>query len=112
MNSHTKLVGIKLLHTIIWLFFNVVIFYLLFAVVTNRIDIWVWLGLACFLLEGFVLLIFKYFCPLTLWARKYSTSTAANFDIYIPEWLAKHNKLIYSIILGVVILILIYKLVR
>jgi hypothetical protein len=53
-----------------------------------------------------VLLIFKNFCPLTLWARKYSNSTRDNFDIYITNWLAKYNKIIYTSILGVVILIL------
>jgi hypothetical protein len=33
---------IKIIHTIIWLFFNVVIFYLLYAAIVNKIDIWVW----------------------------------------------------------------------
>jgi hypothetical protein len=61
--------------------------------------------------EGLVLLIFKNFCLLTLWARKYSTSTRHNFDIYIPNGLAKYNKPIYSSLLGVVIVILVYRLV-
>jgi hypothetical protein len=61
--------------------------------------------------EGLVLLLFKNFCPLTLWARKYSASTRHNFDIYIPNWLAKYNKPIYSSLLGVVIVILVYRLV-
>lgn len=112
MNPNTKLIGIKVLHTVIWIFFNVVIFYLLYAVVTDQIDYWVWIGLGCFLAEGIVLLIFKNYCPLTVWARKYSNSTRDNFDIYIPNWLARHNKLIYTSLLGVVILILIYQLVR
>lgn len=112
MNPNTKLIGIKVLHTVIWIFFNVVIFYLLYAVVTDQIDYWVWIGLGCFLAEGIVLLIFKNYCPLTVWAHKYSNSTRDNFDIYIPNWLARHNKLIYTSLLGVVILILIYQLVR
>ena len=112
MEDSTKLIGIKLLHTVIWVFFNVIIFYLLYAVLTNRIDLWVWLGLGCFLLEGIVLLVFKNFCPLTLWARKYSNSTLDNFDIYIPNWLARYNKLIYTSLLGVIILILIFQLVK
>lgn len=111
MNNSTKLIGIKVLHTLIWIFFNVVIFYLLYAVLTNRIDQWVWIGLGCFLLEGVVLLIFKNFCPLTLWARQYSISTAHNFDIYIPNWLAQYNKPIYTGLLVVVIVILVYRLV-
>ncbi len=112
MDSRTKLIGIKLLHTLIWVFFNVVIFYLLYAVITNRIDHWVWIGLGCFVVEGIVLLIFKNFCPLTVWARKYSSSTRDNFDIYIPNWLARYNKPIYTSLLAVVILILIYQLMR
>lgn len=111
MNPNTKLIGIKVLHTVIWIFFNIVIFYLLYAVVTDQIDYWVWIGLGCFLAEGIVLLIFKNYCPLTVWARKYSNSTRDNFDIYIPNWLARHNKLIYTSLLGFVILILIYQLV-
>lgn len=112
MNPNTKLISIKVLHTVIWIFFNIVIFYLLYAVVTDQIDYWVWIGLSCFVVEGIVLLIFKNYCPLTLWARKYSSSTRDNFDIYTPNWLARYNKLIYTSLLGVVILILIYQLAR
>lgn len=112
MNVGARLISIKILHTLIWVFFNVVIFYLLYAVITNQIDHWVWIELGCFVTEGIVLLIFKNYCPLTLWARKYSNSTRDNFDIYIPNWLARYNKLIYTSLLGVVILILIYQLIR
>jgi hypothetical protein len=112
MNASAKLVFIKVIHTLIWLFFNGVIFYLFYAVITNRIDQWVWLGLGSFLVEGIVLLLFKNHCPLTVWARQYSSSTRHNFDIYIPNWLARYNKTIYTSLLGVVIGILIYQLVR
>ncbi len=101
---------IKIIHTVVWIFFNVVIFYLLYAVIANRIDFLVWFGLGLFLAEGIVLLLFKNMCPLTVMARKYSDSPKNNFDIYLPEWLAKYNKLIYSIILLIVIVILIYRL--
>lgn len=105
-----QLRNIKIIHTVVWIFFNVVIFYLLYAVIANKIDFLVWIGLGLFLLEGIVLLLFKNMCPLTVMARKYSDSQKNNFDIYLPEWLAKYNKLIYSIILLIVILILIYRL--
>jgi hypothetical protein len=101
---------IKLLHTIIWVFFNVVLFYLLYAVIINKIDIWVWICIGLVLLEIITLLVFKWFCPLTVWARKYSNSTKDNFDIYLPEWLAKNNKLIYGIIFSLSLLILLFRL--
>lgn len=110
MNSITKLRLVKLIHTIIWLFFNVVIFYLLYAVIVNKIDVWVWICLGFILLETIILLVFKKVCPVTIVARKYSDSDKDNFDIYLPNWLAKHNKLIYSAIVLVAIIILIYRL--
>jgi hypothetical protein len=67
-----------------------------YAVIVNKIDKWVWIGIALILLEGIVLLIFKKMCPLTIIARKYSDSSKDNFDIYLPNWLAKYNKLIYT----------------
>ncbi|MBX9784236.1 MAG: hypothetical protein K2X48_13180 [Chitinophagaceae bacterium] len=101
---------IKTLHTIIWLFFNVVIFYLLYAVIINKIDKWVWIGVGLVALEVITLLVFKWFCPLTVWAKKYSDSAKNNFDIYLPEWLAKYNKLIYGSIFCISLLILLFRL--
>lgn len=112
LSGNTKLTIIKIIHTLVWIFFNIVIFYLLYAAITNKIDKWLWIGYGLFVLEGIVLLCFRFFCPLTVIARKYSNSTKHNFDIYLPEWLAKHNKLIYTSILGVAILITIYQLVK
>lgn len=96
----------------IWVFFNVVIFYMLYAVLVNKLDIWLWIGYGLFALEGVILLLFKFFCPLTVMARKYSDSTRENFDIYIPNWLAKYNKLIYTSILVIIIIITLYQLFK
>lgn len=78
---------------------------MLYAVIIGKIDLWLWIGYGLFVLEGITLVIFKFICPLTVMARKYSNSSKANFDIYLPNWLAKHNKLIYTIILAVIIII-------
>ncbi len=111
MTNAGKLVIIKSIHSAIWLFFNVVLFYLLYAVLFNKIDKWVWTGLSLIAVEGIVLLIFHCQCPLTVVARRYSTATKDNFDIYLPNWLAKNNKLIYTSFLMVIICILIYRLI-
>ena len=106
----TPITRIRILHTAIWIFYNIIIFYLFFAVVTDRIGIRVWICIGLVVAEGLVLLLFKTICPVTIMARKYSTSTKANFDIFLPLWLAKHNKLIYTSIFIVTMIILIYKL--
>lgn len=99
MESKTKLTLIKSIHTAIWVFMNVVIFYMLYAAISNKLDRWLWIGYGFVFLEWLILLIFKSHCPLNLLARKYTNSTQDNFDIYLPAWLAKYTKLIYTTIL-------------
>ncbi len=110
MSPNSKLILIKIIHTLIWVFFNVVIFYLLYAVIIDKIDFLVWICIGLLVLEGLVLLVFKSVCPITLAARKYSHSQKHNFDIFLPNWLAKYNKPIYTTIVMVAIIILIYRL--
>ena len=62
-------------------------------------------------MEGLVLLVFKSFCPITVVARKYSDSDRANFDIYLPNCLAKYNKVIYTSIVIVGVVILLFRLI-
>ena len=109
MTNETKLKTIKTVHTAIWLFFNFVIFYMLYAVVSGKLDIWIWIGFGLVFLEGLTLLIFKWHCPLTVLAKRYSTSDQDNFDIYLPNWLAKNTKIIYT---SLVIIILIITIAR
>jgi len=111
MTKEAKLTIIKMVHTIVWLFFNVVIFYMLYAVIVGRLDLWLWLGYGLILLEGLILLSFRFFCPLTIIARRYSDSQKDNFDIYLPNWLAKYNKLIYTGIMVVILIITILRLI-
>lgn len=104
-----RLFWIKFLHTAIWVFFNVVIFYMLYAVTFGTIDHWLWIGYALIVAEGLTLLLFRFYCPLTVWARRYSDSQAANFDIFLPEWLAKYNKQIYTVIMVVILALTVYR---
>ena len=63
MNNQQKLTTIKIIHTLIWLFFNVVLLYMAYAVVTDKIDRYVWIGIVLIILEGLVLLLFRKMCP-------------------------------------------------
>ena len=98
MKQTNKLLIIKLLHTLIWVFFVTVIFYVLYSGITNKVTIYTWIGIGLIIGEGLVLLMFKMYCPLTVIARNYSDSQKDNFDIFLPNWLARHNKLIFTTI--------------
>ncbi|MBK6628278.1 MAG: hypothetical protein IPJ87_07050 [Flavobacteriales bacterium] len=111
MVARSALVAIKVLHTLIWVVLSAVIHYLLYAVIADRINRWFWWGLGLVGLEIATLVVFRMSCPLTVVARRYSDSQRANFDIYLPEWLARHNKTIYSVIMGVVLVGLVWRLV-
>lgn len=110
MRNASKLIFVKLIHTIVWVFFSSVIFYMFYAVIVNKIDKWLWIGYGLVMLECITLLVFRWVCPITLIARRYSDSQKDNFDIYLPNWIARHNKLIYTVIMGVIILLTLYRL--
>lgn len=110
MTSRSKLIAIKIIHTAIWAFFNVVIFYMLYAVTFGEINKWLWIGYGLVGLEVIALLSFRFFCPLTILARKYSDSPRNNFDIYLPEWLARYNKQIYTAIMLLIACLTAYRL--
>jgi hypothetical protein len=108
-NHRTTLIAIKSIHTLIWIFFNVVICYMAYAVIADKMDWRFWLGYVFVLIEGLVLVLFRWTCPISIIAREYTTSQRANFDIYLPEWLAHHTKTIYTSIMLVIVLLTIYR---
>jgi len=107
-----KLTVVKVIHTLVWIFFNVVIFYFVYSAIADQIGLWTWICLSLIAGEGIVLLLSGNVCPITTVARNYSNSKQENFDIYLPIWLAKYNKEIYSIIVWVGVVILILRLIE
>ncbi|MBC8082340.1 MAG: hypothetical protein H7Z21_03955 [Hymenobacter sp.] len=112
MNAHSRLLLIKTLHTAVWAFFVTVIFYVLYCGVADEISGLTGVAIGLVVVEGGVLLAFKRQCPLTLLARKYSTSLQANFDIFLPNWLARYNQLIFTSIYVFSVLLVGYRMVR
>ena len=98
MNHFYKLLAIKIIHTLIWIFFAGLIFYILYAGISNKINTYTWIAIGLVFGEGIVLILFNMFCPLTILARKYSNSDKDNFDIFLPNWLARNNKIIFTVI--------------
>jgi hypothetical protein len=109
MTPERKLLTIKVIHTAIWFLFVVVIFYVLYSGISDNINSYTWIGIALVIGEGLTLLLFKMFCPLTLMARRYSDSQKDNFDIFLPNWLAKHNKLIFTSLFIVALVSVLYR---
>jgi hypothetical protein len=64
------------------------------------------------LAECLVLLINRGRCPLTDVAARYTDERADNFDIYLPVWLARYNKLIFGSLFVAGELILLWRWLR
>lgn len=112
MNNAARLLAVKLLHTAIWAFFVALIFYVLYGGIADAVTPTTWVAAGLVLAEGVVLLVFGGKCPLTIIARKYSDLPNDNFDIFLPNWLARHNKLIFTSLYVIGLLLLGYRWVQ
>lgn len=90
-----KLRAIKAVHTAVWaLFAGCILAIPWFAWRKELTVTLVLIGIvSC---EVVVLLVNRMRCPLTPMAARYTDDRRDNFDIYLPEWLARHNKLIFG----------------
>jgi hypothetical protein len=95
MEREDALRAVKALHTLIWVFFVACIVGAPLAAWRGQLAL-AGLLLGCVALEGLVLLFNRWSCPLTGVAARYTEQRDENFDIYLPRWLAKHNKTIFT----------------
>ena len=97
--------AIKLLHTAVWAVFagSIVAIPLLALAGAFR---WASILALLVLLEVLVLLFNGMRCPLTAVAARHTDDRRDNFDIYLPEWLARWNKHLFGTLYVVGLLVL------
>jgi uncharacterized membrane protein len=110
LTKYNKLRLVKMAHTLIWMVMATVVFFVLWSGITAKTTTYSWLAVLAVVIEGIILVIFGGSCPLTRVARRYSSSRKDNFDIYLPNWLAKYNKGIFTtiFIIGLTLMIFHY----
>ncbi len=75
MTNDQKLIAVEVPCTrIIWVFFNFVLGYIIYAIIQNKIDGYLWIAIGLIIVEALILFRFNYVCPLTIVARRYSDS--------------------------------------
>lgn len=95
MRDETALRIIRAMHTLIWAFFVGCILGAPIAAWLGHFTLaGILVGLVA--IEALVLLFNRWTCPLTNVAARYTQQRQENFDIYLPLWLAKHNKSIFT----------------
>jgi hypothetical protein len=90
-----KLQTIKAVHTVVWAFFVMSIFAIPICAALDRYDLAVALICVVFC-EVLVLVYNRWRCPLTGVAARYTQDRRHNFDIYLPEFIARFNKQIFG----------------
>lgn len=88
---------VKLIHTVVWTFFagSIVAIPLVASFSKYRAAS---LLIGIVFVEVLVLALNRMRCPLTGVAARYTDDRRDNFDIYLPEWLARHNKLVFGLL--------------
>jgi hypothetical protein len=95
MHDNAALTIVKVIHTIAWAFFAACI--LAIPIAAWRGDLSVALGLISIVfVEVLILAANSRSCPLTKVAARYTDDRRANFDIYLPLWLARYNKQVFG----------------
>lgn len=82
---------IRMVHTIAWVAFASSIVAIPIVTLAGSVPTSLWLSLLVWM-EVFILAVNRMRCPLTGIARRYTSDRSDNFDIFLPEWLAKHNQ--------------------
>ena len=95
LSPTTALRAVKVVHTVVWAFFAGCILAIP-AVAWRGSPRQALLLIVIVLGEVLVLLANRWRCPLTAVAARYTTDRRDNFDIYLPVWLARYNKLIFG----------------
>lgn len=99
MEPASKLRTIKAIHTLVWAVFAASILAIpVFAYIEDLTMAWRLTGFV--FLEVVVLVANRMRCPLTDVAGRYTANRQDNFDIYLPLWLARHNKALFGGLYG------------
>ena len=86
---------IKFTHTVVWVALASCVFAIWgFAWQEKFLRAALMIGII--LVESAVLALHGWRCPLSSLAARYTEDDGGNFDIYLPAWLARNNKLIFG----------------
>lgn len=83
-------------------------FYIIYAGIMWIFDIYLYISIWLLIVETLVLVINKWTCPLTIIAESHTENRDSNFDIYLPNWLAKYNKIIFGTIFIIGLLLVVF----
>jgi len=100
MSASSRLRTVKAVHTEIWAIFAGCILAIPALAWADMYRHAFWLT-GIVVVNILVLALNRWQCPLAAVAARYTDDRRDNFDIYLPEWLVRHNKLLFGALFGI-----------
>lgn len=97
---------IKLVHTLIFFFMVGCIAWTGYCAAARHYDWTLAIALGAIFLEGLLLLLNRFQCPITTLTQKLIGGNAAVTDVFCPEWIARNTFKIATVIVGIELIIL------
>lgn len=91
MSDARRLAMVRAIHTAIYLVMSAATFLLVYAGVTGRDGVWLWIALGLLIIETVVFVGNGFACPLSAVARRYGATTGYAFDTFLPERVTRHT---------------------
>jgi hypothetical protein len=85
---HVTITQIKVLHTITFVVLSACVLYVVISGAFNRIGPFTWIAVATVVVEGVVLALSGWRCPLTAVAERLGAVQGSVADIFLPRWFA------------------------
>lgn len=111
MKFPISITTVKAAHSIIWVVMAAAVFYILYSGVTGVINEITYASLGLIIIEMIVLGLNKGACPLTNVAKNVKPDWKDGDDIFLPTWLAVHNKAVFGTLFAIGVALVIYRLI-
>ena len=103
---------IKILHTVIFWLLSLCVVYALFSGIADHITTWTWVAVGLLFLEGVVLVVSGWTCPLTILAERQGSVRGSVADIFLPPWFADRIFPICGTAYGVALVLIAWRVFR
>ena len=97
---------IKSIHTTIFILMSFCVIYIFYCGITETYNWILFLAIGFILIEGLVLILNNWQCPLTNLAKKYGDEKGRVTDMFFPQWFVPHVFQTYTalFVIGLVLL--------
>jgi hypothetical protein len=87
---------VQSVHSLVFWGVSASVFYVLYSAMVNRVTRWTKLAIGSVVVEGAILILYGWRCPLRIWAEALGAERGSVTDIFLPRWLADRIFQIYT----------------